>query len=123
MAGTPQLGSKLDECAVPNIVKIMYVDADGVHGVFDSPVGLSLMEGAVRNGISGILGNCGGACACATCRVEVDLAWLSRSGPRSDIEEEMVSALSDTTDRTRLACQIVVVAELDGLAITIPGAQ
>lgn len=52
--------------------KVTYVEFDGSKHTIDLDDGLSIMEGAVRNGIRGIDGDCGGQRACATCHVFID---------------------------------------------------
>jgi 2Fe-2S ferredoxin len=61
------------------MAKITYVAADGAARTLDVEDGVSLMEAAVSNGVPGIDGDCGGNCACATCHVYVDAAWLAAS--------------------------------------------
>ena len=46
---------------------ITYIEANGSSNTVDVPDGWSLMQAATTNGIDGILGECGGSCACATC--------------------------------------------------------
>jgi 2Fe-2S ferredoxin len=67
------------------MVKVVYIDAEGAEQSVEAKVGQSVMEAAVKNGVTGIVGECGGQCACGTCKVFVDPAWrsLSASPPRS----------------------------------------
>ena len=60
--------------------KITYIEHNGTEHEVDVPVGTSVMGGAVKNNIPGIDADCGGACACATCHVYVDEAWLDKIG-------------------------------------------
>ena len=103
--------------------KVTYVEFMGIEHVTEVGLGLTVMEGAVRNGLPGIDGDCGGACACATCKVDVDEAWLSLTGLRSEQESIMLSERTDITEKSRLGCQIQVRAELDGLKVYMPNSQ
>ena len=62
---------------------------------------------------------CGGACACATCHVRVAPEWLARLHPRRDDEEEMLDEVANLSDNSRLSCQIIYDAELDGLELEL----
>ncbi len=80
----------------------------------------TLMEVARANGVEGILADCGGACACATCHVYVDPDWLDRVGAPDEIEAEMLDMVSDLhRPGSRLSCQIRLERELDGLKVTV----
>jgi 2Fe-2S ferredoxin len=81
------------------------------------------MRGAVDNGISGIDGDCDGACACATCHIYVEPEWRDKVGPRQEREEEMLSFAATTKPESRLACQITMAAALDGLTVKMPERQ
>jgi 2Fe-2S ferredoxin len=81
------------------------------------------MQAAVRSGVPGIDADCGGSCSCATCHVYVDEAWLEKVGLLSPTEEAMLSLSTDRKDNSRLACQIEVTEELDGLVVTTPEFQ
>ncbi len=105
------------------MARITYVEANGIQHVVDVEMGLTLKEGAVRNGIPGILAECGGSCACGTCRVYVDEPWRERTGVPSEIEEATMEALDDVTPGRRLSCQINITAELDGLIVRMPERQ
>jgi ferredoxin, 2Fe-2S len=103
--------------------KITFINASGVARVVDAEIGSTVMEAAIRNTIPGIDGECGGACACATCHVYVDDAWLSKTGKAAPMEEDMLDFAFDVRPASRLSCQIKVTAELDGLTIHTPAKQ
>jgi 2Fe-2S ferredoxin len=100
--------------------KVTYIESDGKQHVVDLQPGDSVMQGAVTNGVSGIAAICGGACSCATCHVYIDEAWRSRTGARNDLEESMLEMADDVQPNSRLACQIKMTEELDGLVVRIP---
>jgi 2Fe-2S ferredoxin len=85
--------------------------------------GMSIMEGALKYAVPGLEGDCGGACACATCHVYVDEAWVEKAGPRDELEADMLDFAFDVNDRSRLGCQIKMSDELDGLIIKMPERQ
>jgi 2Fe-2S ferredoxin len=103
--------------------KITYIDASGKERVVEVPVGWTVMEGAVKNRVPGIDADCGGACACATCHVYVDPAWLPKLPPRQDMEEQMLDFAIDLKPNSRLSCQIKVTPALDGLIVRTPKSQ
>ena len=105
------------------MVRITYVEASGAQHTLDVEPGLSLMEGAVKNNVPGILADCGGACACGTCRVYVDPAWRGKIGEPSGTEEAMLELYGDTTVGKRLSCQIKIGETLDGLVVRMPVSQ
>ena len=103
--------------------KITYIQFNGVARVVDASVGSSVMRGAVDHGVSGIDGDCGGECACATCHVYVDDAWIAKVGSRSETEETMLAFADKATANSRLGCQIKLTDELDGLIVRLPEGQ
>jgi 2Fe-2S ferredoxin len=105
------------------MAKITYIEHDGTEHAIDVKTGLTVMEGAVKNNIPGIDADCGGACACATCHVYVDEAWLAKTGERTAMEESMLDFAEAVADNSRLSCQIKVTDELDGLRVTMPESQ
>jgi ferredoxin, 2Fe-2S len=82
-----------------------------------------LMEAARQHGVPGVVAQCGGACACATCHVYIDPAWLAKLQPREDMEEGMLESAWEPRDNSRLSCQIHITADLDGLEVTVPERQ
>ena len=107
------------------VPKITYIEFDGTEHLVDVPVGRSVMQGAFDNNIPGIDADCGGECACATCHVYVDPAWFEMVGsvPAESTEASMLSFAAVTEPNSRLACQIPVTRELDGLVVRMPEDQ
>ena len=102
---------------------ITYVEHNGTEHTVEVADGVSLMEGALGNGVPGIDGDCGGNCACATCHVYIPAEWAARTGVRSETEEAMLDLADSITADSRLACQIFASAALDGLVVTMPATQ
>lgn len=105
------------------MAKITYIEHDGTAHEIDVQNGLTVMEGAVKNSVPGIDADCGGACACATCHVYVDQAWMEKVGARAEMEESMLDFAEKVEDNSRLSCQITVSDELDGLVVRLPENQ
>lgn len=103
--------------------RITYVSAAGERREVEVPEGFSVMEGAIKNGVSGIVAECGGACACATCHVYVDAAWRDKLLPVGEMEEAMLDFADDRRETSRLSCQIKVTSALDGLVVETPAGQ
>jgi 2Fe-2S ferredoxin len=105
------------------MVRITYIEHSGTEHTVEVAPGLSLMEGAKRNDVPGIDADCGGACQCGTCHVFVDAAWESRTGKRNDLEDAVLDFAEGVKPNSRLACQIKVTEELDGLVVRMPESQ
>jgi 2Fe-2S ferredoxin len=105
------------------MAKITYIEADGESLVIDVPPGQSVMEGAAKGGVRGIAADCGGNCACATCRIYVDPSWIGKLGEPTEAEQGMVEFSGDGTPNARLSCQIKVTPAMDGLVVHMPAEQ
>ena len=106
------------------MAKITYVEHNGTEHVVDVAAGMTVMEGARDNNIPGIEADCGGACACSTCHVYVDPAWVEKIPAMDDMEEDMLDfAFEPDPARSRLTCQIKVTDVLDGLRVQMPEKQ
>lgn len=103
--------------------KITYIDASDTARTVEAPSGSTVMEAAIRNGVPGIDAECGGACACATCHVYVDDAWVAVVGEPGPMEEDMLDFASDVKPSSRLSCQIKITDALDGLVVRTPEHQ
>ncbi|HLW77840.1 MAG TPA: 2Fe-2S iron-sulfur cluster-binding protein [Bryobacteraceae bacterium] len=104
--------------------RITYISNAGEARPIDVPLDDSVMEGAIRNDVEGIVAECGGACMCATCHVYVDPVWLDKLPPIESDEDAMLdSTASDRLPNSRLSCQLRVTPELDGLIVRTPPTQ
>jgi 2Fe-2S ferredoxin len=103
--------------------KIVFIEPDGRRREITAPVGITLMEAARQHGIRGVVAQCGGACACATCHLYIDPAWVAKLEPREDMEEGMLETAWEPRENSRLSCQVHVTAELDGMQVTVPRQQ
>lgn len=102
---------------------IHYTDAAGATRSIDANIGDSVMETAVRNGVPGIVAECGGSLSCATCHVFVDAGDLADLPPMAEMEDEMLwGAAAERTECSRLSCQIKVTEGMD-LHVTTPDTQ
>ncbi len=103
--------------------KINYKDKDGNSKIIEVENGLSVMEGAIQNDISGIDADCGGAMACATCHVYVEEKWFDKLPKPEDAEVDMIDMAHEPKKNSRLSCQLIVTDELEGLIVTTPEKQ
>ena len=72
------------------MARITYIEHNGKSHTINVENGLTVMEGAVQNDISGIDADCGGGMACATCHVYVKEEWLDKLPQKEDGEEDML---------------------------------
>ncbi|TGD73314.1 2Fe-2S iron-sulfur cluster binding domain-containing protein [Mangrovimicrobium sediminis] len=106
------------------MVKIIYKESDGTEHPTDLEPGVSVMQGALNNGVPSILGECGGQLACGTCLVYVDPAWRDKTGEPEEMEEATLELHADNPhEGKRLSCQIKASDELDGLVVHLPDSQ
>ena len=103
--------------------KILYIEHNGKEHLVDADVGKSVMQNAVENLIPGIVGDCGGACSCATCHGYIDPAWQTKAGPQTENEELMLDGALRVLPNSRLTCQVMMTQELDGLVVRLPESQ
>ena len=101
------------------MAKITYVTRDGQRHDVEVENGYSVMEGAINNNIDGIVAECGGACACATCHSYIDEAWIDKLPSMDDMEDSMLDAAFERKPTSRLTCQLEVSEKLDGLVVHI----
>lgn len=103
---------------------ITYIEAHGTKVTVEAADGWSLMQAAVANGVEGILGECGGSCACATCHCYVDEARLSELPPPSTNELDMLEdVVAPRRANSRLACQVKVNPAMADLIVHLPERQ
>ena len=103
--------------------KIKYIEHDGTEHEVDAELGISVMQAALNNLVPGIDADCGGECSCATCHVMVHEDWMLKAGSPDDAEESMLDLNPERQSNSRLACQIFVSEDLDGLVLDLPEFQ
>lgn len=104
--------------------KIVFNCPDGSQHVVDARNGASVMETGTKSGVPGIVAECGGAMACATCHVYVADEYLALTGEAGELEDEMLDdAMAERTANSRLSCQLSMVDELDGIEVTVAPEQ
>ena len=81
--------------------------------------GARLLEVAQAQGMP-LEGTCEGQMACSTCHVLIATEWFDKLPPAVDDEEDMLDLAAGAGRTSRLACQIVLTSELDGLEVRIP---
>jgi 2Fe-2S ferredoxin len=104
-------------------MRVNFIDDQGVERSATANPGDTVMLCATKHLLPGILGECGGAMACATCHGYVGAEWLHQLPPPSAQEREMLSGCIDVRPNSRLTCQIHLTDALDGLTITTPNSQ
>jgi 2Fe-2S ferredoxin len=106
------------------MARVTCIEPGGREVAIDVAPGWSLMQAARSQGVDGIVAECGGACACATCHCYVDDAWIARLPPPSEAESQMLGNVADERlPGSRLSCQLRPGPELDGLRVAFPSRQ
>jgi ferredoxin len=100
-------------------VKVLFTTARGEEVEVEGAAGDSLLRLAQSAGMP-LEGTCEGQMACSTCHVIVTAEWFERLPPASEEEEDMLDLAAGARRTSRLACQIVLSEEFDGLAVSIP---
>lgn len=101
------------------MVKITITDADEKAYELDGKPGLTLMEVAKAKDIRGIDADCGGNAACGTCAVSFGAGWEHMLTDRSAEEDDMLEFAVDAPEKCRLACQIELTDQMDGLIAVV----
>lgn len=100
--------------------QITFVQPDESTTTIDAEDGLSVMEVARINDVSGIIGQCGGSLVCSSCHVHVAPEWMDKVGSPDNVEEMMLEMVEGADENSRLCCQIIVNDTIDGLRVRVP---
>lgn len=101
------------------MTKIFITDNTGKEHAINAEDGLSLLEVAHKNNID-LEGACEGSLACSTCHVVIAEDDFDRIAPAEEEEEDMLDLAFGLTPTSRLACQIIISEELDGMRVAMP---
>ncbi len=102
------------------MIKIIFKSQDTEQTV-EANTGDTLLETAKKNGIR-LFGGCDGAGVCGTCHVYVDQHYVSKLNEANLEETDLLEVLPNSKSNSRLACQIVITEDLDGMTVIIPSA-
>lgn len=106
------------------MTQAIFICPDGQHRAVDVAVGTNLMRAACDHGIEAIVGDCGGAMSCATCHVFVEDSFADRLPAMEPNEDQILDfTAAGRKPNSRLACQIVMNPELDGIVVRIADPQ
>lgn len=102
-------------------IKVEFVTPDKESFVVEGEVGQNLRDLAVDNMVPGLIGECGGTCACGTCHVHVDPGWIDKVGKVEDggLEEGLLYMFESNGETSRLGCQVELTEEMDGLKVEV----
>lgn len=104
-------------------MQVRFIDPDGREHLVEGVAGESAMRCATRALIPGVIGECGGAMACATCHCyATPPAGVTLPVPGGQ-ERDMIDGCIDTRPTSRLTCQIVLEPELEGITFIVPASQ
>tara|TARA_Y100000996_G_C22271725_1_gene540283 strand:+ start:130 stop:543 length:414 start_codon:yes stop_codon:yes gene_type:complete len=81
--------------------------------------GTTLLRVALDNDIP-IEASCGGLQSCSTCHVYVDSEYIEKIPLADENEEDILDMVDDLKDTSRLACNIAITKDLDGITLTLP---
>ncbi|MVW69912.1 MULTISPECIES: 2Fe-2S iron-sulfur cluster-binding protein [unclassified Bordetella] len=96
---------------------------DGTEHTADVPEDWSLMEAARRDGLEGIVAECGGGAICGTCHVHVGEQWFDQIEPASPTEDALLEVVPERSPTSRLSCQVIMTPALDGIRVRVPAEQ
>ena len=103
------------------MIKLTVIDRDESAKEIEIPEGINLNLMEVLKAFEyNILATCGGMALCATCHIQV-LEGLDQLPEPQDTELDMLDTLPDATSESRLACQLKVNEQLEGITVKIIG--
>jgi ferredoxin len=102
------------------MIRITFITAKGEQVQAQAKEGDCLLDVAQAADMP-LEGTCEGQMACSTCHVIVAPDWFDKVPRASEDEEDMLDLAAGVARTSRLACQIELTAELDGLEVRIPG--
>lgn len=105
------------------MIKITYLNAEGLEHVVEVEPGMTLMEVAMLRNVDGIVAECGGGCSCATCHVYVNDEWYGTFDEPVPEESSLLEFLDGVQPNSRLSCQLQLRADHDGLCVRTPAEQ
>lgn len=104
------------------MINVIFILDNGAEHLVQAKEGMSLLDAAIANDIE-LEGACGGCAACATCHVIIDEEFFDMLSPPTEAEQDLLDFAFGVEPTSRLACQVKVTKELDGIRVKIPSAS
>lgn len=104
---------------VRTMVSLTVTNREGDEKRLTIEPGFTIMEALRDAGMDELLAVCGGCCSCATCYVYIDEAYADRLPAMCEDEDVLLDGSDHRRPASRLACQIALSDELNGLAVSI----
>ena len=105
------------------MINLTIEDRDGGRQTVEIPedISLSLME-VLKASDHHILATCGGMALCATCHVQV-LEGPEKYFHATNTELDLLDTLPDAGNDSRLACQLRINEDMDGMVFKLKGEE
>jgi len=101
------------------MVRVSFTTADGQKIEAEAREGDTLLSAGQAAGMP-LEGTCEGQMACSTCHVVIAAQWFARLQPASEDEEDMLDLAAGVEGTSRLACQILLGPDMEGMEVRIP---
>lgn len=99
--------------------QIFVTDRKGTEYPVEATNGFTLMEVIRDEGKFELAAICGGMLSCSTCHVYVAPDWADKLDPKSRDERELLEESSHYQPTSRLACQVNIKPDCEGLRVTV----
>ena len=103
--------------------RVSFIHPDGRSETHSVQSGDTVLDCALDNNVEGIVGQCGGACNCCTCHCYVDKPWLDLLAEKIQDEVDLLEYAIEPKPNSRLAFQIVMTQEINGITVFLPSKQ
>ena len=105
------------------MIHLTIEDREGRREPVEIPedISLSLLE-VLKATDHDILATCGGMALCATCHVQV-VEGPEQYFHATDVELDLLDTLPDAGNDSRLACQLRITNDMDGMVFRIKGEE
>ncbi|KPA74455.1 putative mitochondrial Adrenodoxin-like protein [Leptomonas pyrrhocoris] len=106
--------------STPGKVKVVVKTQDGTSLDFEAPTGMSLMHALRDVAMLEVEGACDGCMQCSTCHVYLSAEYYKKLKEPAEQEQDVLDKALDVKDTSRLACQIPLTPEIDGIELALP---
>lgn len=103
--------------------QVIFIHPDKSREIHQVQSGDTVMDCALDNHVDGIKAQCGGGANCSTCHCYVESPWFERLPPCTEDENELLSYVWQRRRNSRLACQVIMSEQLNGILIHMPEKQ